>query len=1099
MNRSVHPPPEVLGAFFEGTLAAAERAGVVEHLAGCDRCVAFLRGAREAAAEVERKALAPSPRFRMAPKWLLAAAAVVTLLAAGGVSLIRGNRSAGVETLIAASPRTYRTIEPRLTGFRWAELRRLRSDAAAPKDPEGLKLAGAAGDVLEKSRDDQSSAARRAAGVASLLVNDTDRAIAELKRAASGDARNAAAWNDLAAALYTSAVQQRRGADLPEALAAAERALGQDPSLAEARFNRALILEQMGLVAEAAAAWREYLQADGGSAWADEARRRLQALAPAPQARFRDRIPILEAAAAAGDRGRVDAVRSELPQEVRGWFEADVLGRWGDAELRGDAAEASRLLEAARTVAESLRKASGELLLADAVTAIDRAGGERRTSLARAHSAYRAGRLAYRDQKLAEAERTLLASARMFDAAASPMSGVARTYAAAVIFDQNRIGEAAALLEPVLAAADPAHLALTAQASLFQGRCAAYACRWSDAVRHFTAARSGFARLGEPSNLAESEHSLGEVYARAGEVEKAWQHRLAALKIFGNGTFGTRLLAALAATARSELRGERWSSAEAVLRLEMAEAKRLGEPLLIADVYKRQAALHVRLGDVDAAYDALREARGYAARAASSGLRTRFEAECLLVEGTAARTRDAARSLAALNGVVEFARSSGDRRLLPEALLERARTHRAAGGDDAAWSDLAAAIEDVEDRRATADGGPGATFDAAGALFDEAVDLLLDRGRHELAFEYADRAQARALLEAMGEKVRPRVRVADVAAALPPDTALVEYALLPDRVAVFRITRDGLGVAQHPVARASLDADIRALLAQIEARAPVAAIRSASARLDAALAAPLRRLGPAPSLVIAGNRMMQSVPWAALWDEARGRYLVEQSALSVVPSAGVWLANRMRLAGHAAGRPDGDRLLLVTSDARASFDPLNNLRRERQDLQAMYARHALLVDSEATAARFLEYADAADVVHYGGHARAASDTTEAALLLAGDSELRASGIAAAQLVRPRLVVLAACNTMTSGTTGLEGAPDLARGFLAAGVPTVVGTLWRVDDAEAATLFVAFHRRIRAGLSAPAALRDAQLDMLRGTPAEAHPAAWAAAEVLGGAS
>lgn len=1094
MSDSRHPQPEILGAFQEGRLDAGARGAVVEHLAACDLCVGFIRGARLAAPVVDAAPAAAAPSPFNGRRWLFAAAAVVVpVLAVGGYFLLRGDRAGGVQALIAASPETYRTIEPRLTGFRWAQLRRTRADAAAPPDEEGLKLAGAAGDVMARARNDESAGARRALGVASLLVNDTVRAIEALRRATSSDPENAAAWNDLAAALYTSAVRDRRAADLPEALAAAERALRCDPEFPEARFNRALILEQMGLRAEAAGAWRDYLAVDAKSKWAEEARLRLSVLPPASHTQFRDRIPNLESAAAAGDGMRVGVILRELPQEVRAWFETDVLGRWGEAEARGDTAAAAVFLASARTVGEALRNASGERLLADAVAAIDGAGAGRRTALAGAHAGYRAGRLAFRDGKLADAERMLLGAARAFEAEANPMGSLARAYAAAVVFDQNRIAEAAALLEPAIADADPAHIALHAQASLFLGRCAAYSCRWSEAVRHFTAARSGYARLREPSNLAEAENALGEVYGNAGEVEQAWQHRLAALQVFGNGTNGRRLLAALATDARGELRNGRWSSAEALLRLEIAEARRAGDPLLIADAHKRRANLHAQRGDSEAAYADLKEARGYASRAASSGLRTRLEAECLLVEGTAARAHDPARSLAALTGTVEFARSSGDRRLLPEALLERARTHRAAAREDEAWSDLEAAIDEVEDRRGTAAGGPGATLDAAGAVFDEAIDLLLVRGRYERAFEYADRGHARALLEAMGSGVRVEVSVSSIAAALPADAALVHYALLPDRVAIFCITRDGLRVAQHPVGRASLESDIRALRARIEERADLGGLHAASARVDAALVAPLRALGPARSLVIVGNRVVQSVPWAALWDPDRREYLVEQSALSVVPSAGVWLKN---LARHA-GRRGGDRLLLVTSDARANLDPLSGLRREREGLQALYARHTLLVDAEATPARFLDDAGAADVVHYGGHARAASGVAEAALLLAGDHELRASQIARSSLAGPWLVVLAACDTMTSGATGLEGTPDLARGFLAAGVPTVLGTLWRINDADAATLFLLFHRQIRSGIAAPAALRDAQLAMLRGSPAGAHPAAWAGVEVLGG--
>lgn len=1093
MSSSPHPQPEILGAFLEGRLEGSEHAALVEHLSFCDRCVAMLGGAREAAgADV----MTPFPRARRRSWFLAAAAVVLTALAAIGTHQLLRSGDGGVEALIEAAPSSYRTVEGRLTGFRWAPLRHLRSGDTARPDPEALKLAGVAGEVLSEARDDDSAAALRAAGVASLLVRDVEAAAEELRKATSRDPKNGAAWNDLAVTLYTSAARQRRAAALPEALAAADRAIEADGRLVEARFNRALILERMGLQNEAAAAWREYLVLDGASAWAAEARRHLDALpATKPQARFRDRVTILEAAAAAGDRTRVDAELQAFPYEVRGWFEADVLGRWGEAELGGDATAAA-LLAGARTVAAALRQRSGESLLGDAVAAIDRAPDTDRKALARAHAAYRAGRLAYRDRRLPEAARELRSAALAFEAAGSPMSGMARLYAASLVFDDNRFAGAGQLLEDLLARSGAHHLGLRAQTAVLLGRCHAYACRWSDAVRHYTAAQQDYRRLGEPQNIAETENALGDVYANTGDVETAWQHRLSALQVFGSG--GPRLLAALATYARGELRHERWASAEALLRLEVAEAQRIGDPLLVADAYKRRAMLHAQRGTFEAAHADLREARGFASRAADSGLRRRFAAECSLVEGIALRTRDAARSVSALTAATDFARASGDRRLLPEALLERARTHRAAGDGDAAWRDVAAGIDDVEERRAADAGGAGATLEAASSLFEEAVDLLLARGEEERAFEYAERARARGLLDAIDANLATapaaRVDVATVAAALPPDAALVEYALLPDRVAIFRVTRDGLRVAQQPVRRASLESDVRTLRMQMEQRAPVDAIRTTSARLDATLAAPLRALGEHATTIVVGDRVLQSVPWAALWDAARGEYLVERTAVSVAPSAGVWLRNRSRL---AAARKD-DALLLVTSDVRPELDPLSDLQRERNGLTEAYGRHTLLRDGEATPARFLEQAGAADVVHYAGHARGGSERAEAALLLGNATELPASQIARARLTRPSLVVLAACGTMAGRTIPLEGAPDLARAFLAAGVPTVVGTLWPVGDTDAATLFLLFHQRVRSGSAAPAALRDAQLAMLRGAaPDAAHPAAWAAAGILGG--
>lgn len=1051
MNAHPHPSDETLGAFLEGRLDGTERAAVVVHLSQCDTCVEVLGGTRRALLDVqpETKRVVPIRR----PWFLAAAAAIVAIVMA--FALLR-NDEAGVETLIAAAPSSHRTIEARLTGFRWAALQQLRGNAQS--DPETLKLQGAAGEVLSHARDDDSADARHAAGVASLLVRDLDSAVTELQKAAQ-QSKDAATWNDLAAALHTSATQARHE-NFTQALAAANEALALDPAHAEARFNRALILERMGLQAEAAAAWRAYLEVDANSQWAAEARRRLDALPAKPQARFRDRISILETAAAANDRARVDAILAEFPQEVRGWYEADILGRWGDAALRGSA-DAATLLDGARVVATALRAKSGESLLADAIAAID--ASRDRTSLARAHAGYRAARLAYRDGKLDEAERLLRAAAQSFGT--SPMRDLATAYAAAVVFDQNRIDEAAAMLEPIVAQCGDAHIALCAQASLLRGRCDLYTGAQSDALRHFRTAGDAYRRTGEPSNLAEAEQFLGETYSNTGDAHKAWQHRLGALRILGNGAHAPRLLAALAANARGELRMNRPAAAEALLQLEIAEAQRIGDPLLVGDAYKRRAMLHAQQGDVDASLANVREARGFAARGQESGFRTRLEAECALVEGTALRTRDAARSVALLTSSIDFAREAGDRRLLPEALYERARTHRAAGRLDDAWRDLAAGTDDVEER------------DIAAALYAEAIDLLLTRGDEARAFEYAERA--------LGNE---RVTVSAIAAALPAGAAFVEYALLPDRIAIFHITRDGLRVAQKEIGRAALEHDIRTLRAQLESRDSIDAVRATAERLDAALIAPLRAFGDATSLVIAGETSLQSVPWSVLWS---GReYLVERTATLVAPSADGWLRGRARATSR------GDRLLLVTSDLRSDLDPLGDLRRERTGVESSYANRALLSDADATAARFLADAQDADVVHYSGHARGASEVSEAALLLGDRNELSASQIARAHFARPWLVVLAACGTMSASKRA--GAPDLARAFLSAGVPTVVGTLWPVRDSDAATLFIAFHERIRSGRSAPAALREAQLAMLRGsTPEAAHPAAWAASQVLGG--
>jgi CHAT domain-containing protein len=78
-----------------------------------------------------------------------------------------------------------------------------------------------------------------------------------------------------------------------------------------------------------------------------------------------------------------------------------------------------------------------------------------------------------------------------------------------------------------------------------------------------------------------------------------------------------------------------------------------------------------------------------------------------------------------------------------------------------------------------------------------------------------------------------------------------------------------------------------------------------------------------------------------------------------------------------------------------------------------------------------------------------------------------------------LVVLSGCETALGREIRGEGLIGLVRGFLYAGSRRVVSSLWRVEDRATAELMARFYRAmLRGGESPAAALRDAQLALLR---------------------
>lgn len=1097
------PDPETLGMLNEGKLTGTEFEEVQRHLASCDACVeaigvasAWLRydGTMSRAIEPSRLVIMHS-RARHAT-WLAAAAAVIMV---AGITFWLGRPKAGdargVAPLIAAAPANYRVVEPRLSGFTWARLKQVRS-TQSDDDPAYLKLAGAAGEVLERAQRDSSVEAKHAAGVANLLLRKPAKAIGALEDA-STRTRDAAVWNDLAAGRYLLAVQSQRPADLPVALAAADKAIEFSPRFAEAHFNRALILTRMGLRDDAAAEWREYLTIDSTSPWSQEARERLAAL-QTPKRSFRDALRALDAKTAG-------AVVAEFPQEARSWFEVEVLGVWGEAMLRDRRDDAGRRGDAvsqlgiARSIAASLREKNGEKLLADAIAAIDGAAHDpaRLRMLADAHSGYRAARLAYRDLALQNAERGLRDAASKFDSASSPMADVARFYVACALIDQNRVAEARTLLEELAARSRNGHVALRAQVHSKLGPAYGYDGRWSEALRALRIALRDFQALGETRNAAYTSAVIASTYDLAGERDEAWTHRVAALDLLSRAGEHDRIVAALSDAVRADMRsGSRVASA--LLRIEIEEAKRAGQPLFVADAYRRRALLAAETNEFDEGVADLAEARQIIATVGDSGLRTRLAAECDVAEGVLVRRRDPARSVTLLSSALKFFEASGTRLFVPDCLLQRGRSYRASGRLDKAHDDFAAAIEAIDEQRhhAAAMGDDGLVV-AASALFEESVELLIDRGENELAFAFAERGHSRALLEHLSAGATPAT-AGEIRAALPAGTALLEIVSLPKGIAIFRVTPGEIRVFRQTIEDAMLRSSNAELREVIRREGPIVDIVAIASKLYAELIAPALAGIDAESLILVGGPEVQSLPWPALYDATRKQYLIERFSLTVAPSAAIWRANSRR--GVAT---QGNRLLIVSNrgEGRPDLGELAAVEEEIRAIADLYRDRELLAGADATPSRFLAAAANADVVHFAGHARATADAPDPALLLTADAngsaELYASQIARSSLPRPRLAVLAACDTMTRETQRPDALPSLARAFLAAGVPEVVGTLWPIDDQHAAALFAEFHRRLAVGESTANALRHAQLSLLRGGTNASHPIGWASVEIIGG--
>ena len=89
-----------------------------------------------------------------------------------------------------------------------------------------------------------------------------------------------------------------------------------------------------------------------------------------------------------------------------------------------------------------------------------------------------------------------------------------------------------------------------------------------------------------------------------------------------------------------------------------------------------------------------------------------------------------------------------------------------------------------------------------------------------------------------------------------------------------------------------------------------------------------------------------------------------------------------------------------------------------------------------------------------------------------------------------LVVLSACQTALGKEIKGEGLVGLTRGFMYAGAPRVVASLWQVSDLATAELMKKFYQgMLQRRLTPAAALRAAQRQMAR-DPRSSSPYYWA---------
>lgn len=361
-------------AVTAGNPKAPEAEKILKHAASCDRCGTILGETLVAASDTNPTVFSlrsASPAWQMVmarrladagkrskersrarwPQWLAAAACILAM--AGAALWWRARQMSDPAKMLAVAYTAARPFEYRLPDAGYSPVRQQRNSLHSAFDrPESL--VDAEMEIQRRLKTNPGAAQLLSLkGRAELIESEFDSAIEDLRRAAHLNP-SAEVLVDLGAALSLRENAARKP-DYGEAIDDFLRALRIDPRNVDALFNLAIDYEKVGMLDESAAAWNRFLGIEKGTAWREEARRRLAEVEERKKAKKTalERVPddpkALIAAARSGQEFDAEFLQNAF------WT------KWLPAAFQDPASD-----EAARIVADAWKERFGDPSLREA-------------------------------------------------------------------------------------------------------------------------------------------------------------------------------------------------------------------------------------------------------------------------------------------------------------------------------------------------------------------------------------------------------------------------------------------------------------------------------------------------------------------------------------------------------------------------------------------------------------------------------------------------------------------------------------------------------------------------------------------------------------
>jgi len=629
----------------------------------------------------------------------------------------------------------------------------------------------------------------------------------------------------------------------------------------------------------------------------------------------------------------------------------------------------------------------------------------------------------------------------------------------------------------------------------------------------------------------------------------------------------------------SEFHYKKWRLIETLTLLGLAHAlngekekaeKYLGELVDSPDVFGLTAIklmgiakIHMALGNYDQALQALLKDTGYEKSTASAVAAVVLQAgdvwshiqlpEDYMVNKLLLETGDVAKAKKGFDSLLGISHISDNGEIYWMILFDRGLIAEREEKIDAAIELYGRAIEVIEEQRSTINtevSKIGFVGDKQ-EVYSRIISLLFEQSRYSEAFEYVERAKARALVDVLASRdrfsradtsthkkndliaklgiaesetkihneiittdqagkqravvveLKEEIRnadpelaslvtvtssdVAEIQRLLPSGETLIEYFGSGDTLFAFIINGDGIQGAKLEVKE--LKQEIERFRKHIMVPDSYH-FKTNGQALYEKLIQPIEGMIGSKNLTIVSHGALHYLPFNALHD--KDGFLIDRYNIRVLPSASVMKFLKDRREGHA-----GNLLAFGNPDLGDPAYDLPGAQKEAIAITKGQPNSKLLLRNQATETAVKQYGTEFRYLHFATHGTFdAEKPLSSGLLLAGDSEndgMLTVGELYDLSLPADLVTLSACETALGKVANGDDVVGFTRGFLYAGTSSIVSSLWKVDDQATSILMQQFYKSLKE-TDKRSALRTAQLKVK--DTYNSHPYFWAAFQITG---